>query len=68
MKFIKTSTKNKQHKEEIEIKDLDCLLQFIKEQKEEVIIGIPTSGIPYIEIYNDWREETTCLQLIQSDS
>ena len=64
MKFnvIRTSNYNSEDTIEIEFSTLEDFINWVKEQKEEVVIwgeeDVDGNEIMYLEIYDSWREST----------
>jgi hypothetical protein len=62
MKFLVWRTSIDDNKYEVEINTLEELMTLVKDEKEEIIIGLESYGFDskkydgYIEIYDDWRE------------
>ena len=62
MKFnvIRTSNYNSEDTIEIEFSTLEDFINWVKEQKEEVVIwgeeDVDGNEIMYLEIYDSWRE------------
>lgn len=60
MKFILRRTSDYSKTSEVEINTLEELLKLEKDERCELIIGNhdygENKGLPFIEIYDDWRE------------